>query len=373
MVLNSGGIPGLEQGNVASEAMDPVDHSLTWYLVECFGSTIWNVLPIAAVVIVFQVLVLRRPLQNLPRLSWGFLFVVLGLTFFLVGLEVALFPLGQAMALQLTSPEFLGGEADFGDREIAGQVAWYRFYWTYLFAFLIGFSTTVAEPSLIAVAMKAEEVSGGAVRANGLRFAVALGVAVGITLGAFRIVMGHPLALYIIIGYVFVMIQTYWAPRSIVPLAYDSGGVTTSTVTVPLVTALGLGLASQIPGRNPLVDGFGLIAFASLFPIISVLGYAQLGQWLQDRWANKQTKPNTESPMLAAGGSSTRVAATDTNTLDHGLTAISTKIESNQANISPVDGQRFPREPQGTNGNPFFNPFECKRANFQTRRPCDSN
>ncbi len=369
MVLNSGGIQGLERGTVAIVATDSAEDSLTWYLVECFGSTIWNVLPIAAVVIVFQVLVLRRPLQNLPSLSWGFLFVVLGLTFFLVGLEVALFPLGQAMARQLTSPEFLGDQVDFGGREIPAQVVWYRFYWTYLFAFLIGFSTTVAEPSLIAVAMKAEEVSGGAVRARGLRFAVALGVAVGITLGAFRIVMGHPLALYIILGYVFVMIQTYWAPRSIVPLAYDSGGVTTSTVTVPLVTALGLGLASQIPGRNPLVDGFGLIAFASLFPIISVLGYAQLEHWLQQRWAKKPTQPNTKSPPLAAGGYSTRVAATDPNTLNHGLTAISTRIESNQASTNLEDGPHFPREPQGKT----CNQFGSKRANLQTRRPCDLN
>jgi hypothetical protein len=256
---------------------------MAWALVNCLFSTIWNVLPIAVVVIVFQLLVLRRPLQNLPRLIWGFCFVILGLTFFLVGLEFALFPLGEEMARQLTSPDFLGRPSALGSSASVESIPWQRFYWTYLFAFFIGFSTTVAEPSLIAVAMKAEEVSGGAVKARGLRMAVALGVGVGITLGTYRIVVGQPLAAYIIPGYIFVMIQTYLAPRAIVPLAYDSGGVTTSTVTVPLVTALGLGLSTQIPGRNPLLDGFGLIAFASLFPIISVLGYAQVGQWLEGR------------------------------------------------------------------------------------------
>jgi hypothetical protein len=150
----------------------------------------------------------------------------------------------------------------------------------YLFAFMIGFSTTIAEPSLIAVAIKANEVSGGAIGAWGLRIAVALGVAFGITLGCYRIVVGDPIHWYIIAGYVVVMLQTAFAPKLIIPLAYDSGGVTTSTVTVPLVAALGLGLAETVPGRNPLIDGFGLIAFASLFPIMSVMAYA----WLSEAW-----------------------------------------------------------------------------------------
>jgi hypothetical protein len=152
-----------------------------------------------------------------------------------------------------------------------------------LFAFCIGFSTTIAEPSLLAVAIKANQVSAGAISVNGLRIAVALGVAVGIALGSYRIVVGDPIHYYIIAGYILVVIQTYYAPKFIVPLAYDSGGVTTSTVTVPLVTALGLGLASTVPGRNPMIDGFGLIAFASLFPIISVMAYAQLTQYLTAR------------------------------------------------------------------------------------------
>ena len=142
----------------------------------------------------------------------------------------------------------------------------------------IGFSTTVAEPSLIAVAIKAQQVSGGAITVWGLRVAVAIGVAVGIALGAFRIITGTPLHYYIMAGYIVVILQTLYAPRMIIALAYDSGGVTTSTVTVPLVAALGLGLASNIPGRSALIDGFGLIAFASLFPIMTVMGYAQLGE-----------------------------------------------------------------------------------------------
>lgn len=151
------------------------------------------------------------------------------------------------------------------------------------FAAAIGFSTAIAEPALIAVAMKASEVSGGAIGVWGLRIAVAIGVATGISLGTFRIVTGLPLHYFIIAGYVIVIIQTAMAPRMIIPLAYDSGGVSTSTVTVPLVAALGLGLADTVPGRSVLLDGFGLIAFACLFPIISVMGYAQLSEWRAQR------------------------------------------------------------------------------------------
>jgi hypothetical protein len=157
----------------------------------------------------------------------------------------------------------------------------------YLFAAMIGFATTIAEPSLIAVAYKANEVSAGTISQWGLRITVALGVAFGISLGTFRIVSGTPLYLYILIGYMIVIVQTIFAPKSIVALAYDSGGVTTSTVTVPLVAALGLGLAATVPGRNPALDGFGLIAFASLFPIITVMGYAQLMHWRTQRSINK--------------------------------------------------------------------------------------
>ena len=237
--------------------------------------TLRDVAPIALALFGFQVLVLRRPIPNLRRVLLGPLYLLLGLALFLEGLEQALFPLGKLMARQLTDPAFLFDSAGGG---LAG-VHWADYYWVYLFAFAIGFSTTIAEPSLIAVALKAEEVSGGAISVWGLRVAVALGVAIGIALGTFRIVTGTPLHWYIIAGYLIVIVQTAHAPRMIVPLAYDSGGVTTSTVTVPLVAALGLGLAGTVPGRSPLLDGFGLIAFASLFPIMSVMGYAQLSAW----------------------------------------------------------------------------------------------
>jgi len=244
------------------------------------GQTLWDVLPIAAIIFGFQIFVIRRPVPNLPKVLLGFFYVLLGMALFLEGLQQALFPLGDIMAQQLTNPKFIYGAEQLG-KQI--QIHWADYYWVYLFAFAIGFSTTIAEPSLLAVALKASDVSGGTISVWGLRVAVALGVAIGIALGAFRIVTGTPLHYYIIVGYVFVIIQTFYAPRSIVPLAYDSGGVTTSTVTVPLVAALGLGLAENIEGRDPMMDGFGLIAFASLFPIMSVMAYAQLAEWREQR------------------------------------------------------------------------------------------
>lgn len=250
------------------------------------SSTITDVLPIAAILFGFQLFVLRKRVRHLGQVLTGFLLVLLGLAFFLQGLEEALFPLGKLMAAQLTAPEFLG------TGQTAAELAnnWQHYLWVYLFAFAIGLSTTIAEPSLIAVAIKANQVSGDTVGTWGLRIAVAIGVAVGIALGAYRIVSGTPLHYYIITGYLVVLIQTLYCPKAIIALAYDSGGVTTSTVTVPLVAALGLGLSSTIPGRNPLLDGFGLIAFASLFPIMSVMGYAQLSEWFARRAKEKRAK-----------------------------------------------------------------------------------
>jgi len=242
-------------------------------LVYVIVDTVWDVVPIAAIIFGFQFIILRKPVPNLKRIIVGFLLVLLGLGFFLEGLQAALFPLGRLMARQLTDPVFIAGG------NVILELQWWHYYWVYLFAFAIGFATTIAEPSLLAVAIKANQVSAGAISTWGLRIAVALGVAIGISLGVFRIITGTPLYWYIISGYVFVLVQTMFAPRMIIALAYDSGGVTTSTVTVPLVAALGLGLASTVPGRNPLLDGFGLIAFASLFPIMSVLAYAQLSEW----------------------------------------------------------------------------------------------
>ena len=231
-----------------------------------------DVAPIVVVLLAFQRFVVGRPIPNPRALAVGLVYVTVGLGLFLVGLEKALFPLGRSMAAQLSDPAFLGAPG-------GGALGWERYAWVYLFAAAVGFSTTIAEPALLAVSIKANEVSGGAIRVTGLRIAVAVGVAVGVTIGVFRIVTGTPLHYYIIAGYALVLIQTAMAPRSVVALAYDSGGVTTSTVTVPIVTALGLGLASSVPGRSPTLDGFGLIAFASLFPIMAVLAYAQASRW----------------------------------------------------------------------------------------------
>ena len=254
-------------------------------------STVLDVLPIVAIIFGFQLLVLRQTIPNLKSVLIGFFYVLVGLTLFLVGLEEALFPVGKHMAQQLTDPAFISGTVGTP----AEALHWSDYTWVYLFAAAIGFSTTIAEPALIAVAIKANQVSTGAIHVWGLRVAVAIGVAAGIALGTFRIVTGTPLHYYIIAGYVVVVIQTLFAPRTIIALAYDSGGVTTSTVTVPLVAALGIGLASTIPGRSPLLDGFGLIAFASLFPIISVIGYAQLGAWWNKRQQRLQSRDSDSS------------------------------------------------------------------------------
>lgn len=272
-------------------------------IIDTFSSTIFDVLPIAAIIFGFQFLIIRKPVPNLKKVLIGMLYVLIGITFFLIGLEMALFKLGDTMAKQLTDPVFIAGSD-----AVAESLSWQDYYWVYLFAFAIGMSTTIAEPSLIAVAIKAKEVSGGAIGTWGLRIAVALGVAIGIALGTYRIVTGTPLHYYIIAGYVIVVIQTFFAPKTIIPLAYDSGGVTTSTVTVPLVAALGLGLAATVPGRSTLIDGFGLIAFASLFPIISVMAYAQLSEFKDKRALKKELQDEYYVKKQAAGSKSETAA-----------------------------------------------------------------
>jgi len=221
-----------------------------------------DLLPVIVVVVFFQLIVLQQPLPNLLQLMSGILLVVLGLTFFINGLEMGLFPVGESLAHALARKGSL--------------------FWLLLFAFLLGFGTTVAEPALIAVAEEASEIAAqaGAIGNNqsaqeayaeGLRLTVAFSVGIAILVGVIRIVKGWPMHWMIMAGYVLVVIITSFAPREIIGIAYDSGGVTTSTITVPLVTALGVGLASSIRGRNPMIDGFGLIAFASLTPIIFVM------------------------------------------------------------------------------------------------------
>ncbi|WP_323373325.1 DUF1538 domain-containing protein [Marinicella marina] len=223
------------------------------YLLKGLINTTLDVLPIVGIILFFQLAVLKKPLAGWRKIVLGFVLVILGLDAFIVGLEMGLFALGETMALELTS---LNSNATI-----------------YAFAFLIGISTTFAEPALIAISKKSVEISDGRIHDLMLRSFVALGVGIGITLGAHRIIEGEQIHYYIIAGYALVILLTTFAPRYIIPIAYDSGGVTTSTITVPLVAALGIGLASNIPGRDPLIDGFGLIAFASLFPMLTVMFY----------------------------------------------------------------------------------------------------
>ncbi|MGR4005254.1 DUF1538 family protein [Vibrio harveyi] len=226
-----------------------------------------DLLPIVIVITFFQLVVLQEPLPNLVSILFGLLLVILGLTFFIFGLELGLFPIGENMAQAFANK---------------GSV-----FWLLIFAFCLGFGTTIAEPPLTAVAEEASEVAaeGGMIAnteqsmeeyADGLRLTVALSVGVAIVLGVLRILKGWPIQYMIIGGYIGVVILTGFAPESIIGVAYDSGGVTTSTITVPLVTALGVGLASAIKGRNPMIDGFGLIAFASLLPMMFVMVYGMV-------------------------------------------------------------------------------------------------
>ena len=244
---------GEGSGPAATEAAAAETSSDWWYYIETLLESIRDVTPVIVVILVFYLLVLRQPIANFGKRAAGFGLVVLGLYVFVIGLELGLFPIGQSIAIELA----------------ASQNLWL----IYSFAFAVGFATTVAEPALTAIAGKAEEISEGSIKGTLLRGFVALGVGVGILLGAYRIINGDSIVYYILVGYIVVIIMTFFAPRIIIPIAYDSGGVTTSTITVPIVAALGLGLASSIPGRDPLIDGFGLIAFASLFPMIAVLGY----------------------------------------------------------------------------------------------------
>jgi uncharacterized membrane protein (DUF2068 family) len=235
---------------------------------QSLAGSFYDLLPIVVVIGFFQLVVLQQPIPNQFEILIGSLFVLIGLTLFVQGLEMGLFPLGESLAFAFARKGSLT--------------------WLLLFAFSLGFGTTVAEPALIAVAQEAANVAanGQVIEdtkqarndyAFGLRLTVALSVGFAIVIGVLRIVRGWPVQYLIIGGYLGVMVMTLFAPPEIIGIAYDSGGVTTSTITVPLVTALGVGLASSIRGRNPMVDGFGLIAFASLTPMIFVMAYGMIG------------------------------------------------------------------------------------------------
>ncbi len=253
-------------------------------VIRFIADTALGVLPIILFLFLFQRLLIGGKIPNLGQIVLGLVFVVIGLGLFLLGLEQSLFPLGRVMAEQLTDPQFLSPASGAA----VESLAWQDFYWVYLFGAAVGFSAAMAEPALIAVSMKANTVSGGAIHVLSLRVAVAIGVAIGVALGCYRIVADVPLHHFIVACYLIVIVQTIAAPRLIVPLAYDSGGVTTSTVTVPLITALGLGLAESLPGRSPLLDGFGMVAVACLFPIMTVLAYGQLALIYQRTRSGKE-------------------------------------------------------------------------------------
>ncbi len=236
-------------------------------IISALFESLRDLLPIIVVIGFFQLVVLQQPIPNFGEITLGFVFVVIGLTLFVKGLNMGLFPIGETMAYAFASKGSL--------------------FWLLAFGFALGFGTTVAEPALIAVAAEAASVAAvGDIIENseaskdayafGLRITVAVSVGFAIVIGVFRIIKGWPIQYLIIGGYIAVVIMTVFAPKEIIGIAYDSGGVTTSTITVPLVTALGVGLASSIKGRNPMIDGFGLIAFASLTPIIFVMAYGMV-------------------------------------------------------------------------------------------------
>ena len=237
---------------VETELSVPTDITIHSVIVG-LTSVVKDVIPILLIIFFFQYAILRKKIENLKTVIIGFILVIIGLYAFILGLEMGLFALGESMAYQLTKIN--------------------NVWIIYAFAFSIGFSTTMAEPALMAIAKKAKDISDGKINDLSLRLFVAFGVAFGIALGAFRIIDGGHIYYYISAGYIIVVALTFIAPKDIIPIAYDSGGVTTSTVTVPLVAALGIGLATNIPGRDPLLDGFGLVAFASLFPMITVMLY----------------------------------------------------------------------------------------------------
>ncbi|MDX9743274.1 MAG: DUF1538 domain-containing protein, partial [Arcobacteraceae bacterium] len=246
-------------------------------------AVIKDVVPILGIIFFFQYVILKKPINNLLSVLMGFLLVILGLYAFILGLEMGLFALGESMAYQLAH---------------AGNM------WViYIFAFAIGFSTTMAEPALMAIAKKSKEISDGKINDLTLRLFVAFGVAIGIALGTFRIIDGGHIHYYIIVGYLIVILLTFIAPKHIIAIAYDSGGVTTSTVTVPLVAALGIGLATNIEGRNPLIDGFGLIAFASLFPMITVMLYGIIVERLHVKGDKEIAKEEEKEHIVKLQGS----------------------------------------------------------------------
>jgi predicted cytidylate kinase len=279
--------------------------------------TFGDLLPILLLVGFFQYAVLRQRVEGFGTRAFGFFLVFCGLYLFVLGLEVGLFPIGESIARAL--------------------VAEGNLLYIYLFSLAIGYATTFAEPALTVIAQKAEDMSGGAMNAYLLRVLVSVGVGVGLVLGAYRIVNGDSIVLYIMLGYAALVLMTYFSPRTMIPVAYDAGGVTTSTIAVPIIAALGIGLATAIPGRDPLIDGFGLIAFSSLFPMMTVLGYGiaqqqnirrherYLAQLAQSAFKDIQNRGHSTSHLLREDKVKKRII-TVTGTPGSGATTVSARV-----------------------------------------------
>ncbi len=229
-------------------------------LIKMLSESVKDLLPLIGVLILFQLFVLRLPIPNIKNIVMGTLYAVIGLFLIIRGMNIGLFPLGESMGINFAQK---------------GSI-----FWTGLFAFSLGYATTIAEPALIVISLKSEDISQGVITSWQLRNTVAIGVAIGITYGVIRIIFNISLSWSLIVGYLIICLLTYFSPDYIRGLAYDCGGVTTSTITVPLVAALGIGVASSIAGRDPIVDGFGLIAFASLSPIMSVLTFGIITKYV---------------------------------------------------------------------------------------------
>lgn len=254
-------------------------------LLRTVATTAADVLPVAVFMLFFYRVVLKQKLVNSAQILVGLVFVTVGLALLLLGVDRALFPAGRMMVRELAVGSISHGNA--------AAPHWLSYWMIYAFAFCISFAAAIAEPALLAIALRVNELTGGAIKTWGLRTTAALGVAGGVTLGCIQTVTGIPLHWCIGAGFAIIALQTLTAPRAIVALAYDSGGVSTTAVTVPIVTALGLGLADLLPNRNPLLDGFGLIAFACLCPPIAVLAYAQTASLIERHWArisNRRSK-----------------------------------------------------------------------------------
>ncbi len=259
-------------------------------ILRMIGDTTLSVVPIAAFMLFFHRVVLHRQFAEPVQLGAGFVLMLAGLGIFLLGLEQALFPVGRLMVDQLVA---------FTTARLPEQApGWWDYRLIFAFAFCLAFGAAIAEPALLAIAGRVQELSGGTINAWGLRIAAALGLALGVTVGTVRIAAGIPLHWCIAATYAVIIVQTLFAPRAITSVAYDVGGVSTSAVTVPVVTALGLGLAQQVPGRSELVDGFGLLALAAAHPVITVLAYAQINALLERRAQRLRTltPPQDQEP-----------------------------------------------------------------------------